>query len=126
MKGDKKEYVATRSLRYGTRSMRAGEVFEAPEHHGKLLVAIKKARPATGEGRGKGSLEAPPKSLTQTVSRQTSAPAPGAPTGRRGRRARAAQAPEAKAPAPEKPVETKPEIKTEITPSAPAQQGNKS
>lgn len=35
--------VATKSMRFGGRSLNVGDVFDASDKHGKLLKAIKKA-----------------------------------------------------------------------------------
>jgi len=40
-----KKFRAIRPMRYGTRRLMAGEIFDAPPAHGRLFVAIKKAEP---------------------------------------------------------------------------------
>lgn len=62
-----RELVATKPLKYGTRRLLPGDVFEAKKKDAKLLVAIKKARPTTGEGRVATALKKPPASLASAV-----------------------------------------------------------
>jgi len=40
------DLIATRDLRYATRALRAGDPFQASNQHARVLIAIKKARPA--------------------------------------------------------------------------------
>lgn len=43
------DLIATRNLRYATRALTAGEPFQASNQDARILVAIKKARPAPVE-----------------------------------------------------------------------------
>ncbi|WP_242137372.1 MULTISPECIES: hypothetical protein [unclassified Sphingomonas] len=43
------DLIATRSLRYATRALTAGDPFQASNKDARILVAIKKARPASVE-----------------------------------------------------------------------------
>lgn len=40
------DLIATRDMRYATRALRAGEPFQANNQDARILIAIKKARPA--------------------------------------------------------------------------------
>lgn len=43
------DLIATRNLRYATRALTAGDPFQASNQDARILVAIKKARPAPVE-----------------------------------------------------------------------------
>jgi hypothetical protein len=43
MKSDRMKLIAARSLRYDTRRLQAGDEFEAPDWHARILVGIRKA-----------------------------------------------------------------------------------
>lgn len=57
------KYVATRPLTYATRRLLPGDEFEPKPAHGRLLVALKKAR----EKREPGKIAAPAKAVTEKV-----------------------------------------------------------
>lgn len=40
------DLIATRDMRYATRALRAGDPFQASNQDARVLIAIKKARPA--------------------------------------------------------------------------------
>lgn len=40
------DLIATRDLRYATRALQAGDPFQASNQDARILIAIKKARPA--------------------------------------------------------------------------------
>ena len=49
------DLIATRNLRYATRALTAGDPFQASNQDARILVAIKKARPAPVEQTGQQS-----------------------------------------------------------------------
>lgn len=57
--------VATNSLRYGTRHLQAGEMFEARDDYGRVLIAIGKARES--DERKPANIPPPPASLVAKV-----------------------------------------------------------
>lgn len=40
------DLIATRAMTYATRALQAGDPFQASNQHARILIAIKKARPA--------------------------------------------------------------------------------
>ena len=58
--------IATKSMRYATRRLQAGDVFEAKPRDARLLIAIRKARVE----RRPGNIGAPPPELVAKVVRR--------------------------------------------------------
>lgn len=59
-----KEYIALRPLTYGTRALVPGEAFQADPKHGRLLVAIKKARESEDD---LPRVTAPPRNVAKKI-----------------------------------------------------------
>lgn len=59
--------VATREFKYSTRRLLPGDEFEASNRDGRLLVAIRKARPV----RTTGTLPAPPPAVAKKIEAAT-------------------------------------------------------
>lgn len=69
----KQKLIATRSLSYATRRLQAGDEFEAPERHARILIARQRAKAAQDQ-REPGSLPPPRAALTQQAQTVSSAP----------------------------------------------------
>lgn len=67
--------VATREFKYSTRRLLPGDEFEASNRDGRLLVAIRKARPV----RTTGNLPAPPPGVAKKIEAATAPVVPPAP-----------------------------------------------
>lgn len=65
--------TASRSMKYGTRRLEAGDVFDVQNRHVKVLEAVKRAKVATG------SVPPMPAALKTRVSRPVPTPAPAKP-----------------------------------------------
>lgn len=68
------ELIATKSLRYGTRHLQAGETFEAAKRDAKILIAVHKARDPNH--RKPGILPPPPASLAEQIAPVETRPEP--------------------------------------------------